>query len=163
MLVLIFFADESDLVYQRHLGFLADERLQAVFQDFRDSLLHEVPDRLAVFVGVQQHRQIVDFGFHEFQCDLILSVRYGGHHHGLHVASDERRSALVHVAGVVFQSPFVDSLEIEPGETEKQFGLSLIVHGVVGHLLNIGGGPQVAQQNVVNCSLYNNYCRKINI
>lgn len=88
-LVLIFFTDESNLAFQCNFGFLTDECFQAVFQNFWNSLLYEVSDGFAVFVVVQQHRKTVDFGFHEFQRDFLLSARFGGHNDGLNVARDK--------------------------------------------------------------------------
>jgi len=70
----------------------------------------------------------------------------------LHVVNGKRSSAIVHVSGVVFQSPFVGANQIERCEREEHFGL-IIFDGVVDHLLDFIGAAQVVEHGVVNLGL----------
>jgi len=81
-----------------------------------------------------------------------LSVRFGDYDHGLHVFYGERSFSIVHVSGVVFQSPFVVASQVERCEAEEHFSL-IIVDGVVDHLLDFVTAAQVVKHSVVNLGL----------
>jgi len=77
---------------------------------------------------------------------------FGDYDHGLQVFYGERSFAIVHVSGVVHQSPFVVASQVKRREAEEHFSL-IIVDGVIDHLLDFVGSAQVVEHGVVNLGL----------